>query len=59
MDLLRIEAVVLPENIASAKVLGKAGMQFEGVLHSYQVWRDQPRDLQMYAVTRTPNIDEQ
>jgi ribosomal-protein-alanine N-acetyltransferase len=50
MNLVRIEAVVLPEHQASARVLLKAGMQFEGVLHSYQVWRGKPRDLQMYAI---------
>jgi ribosomal-protein-alanine N-acetyltransferase len=52
MELFRIEAVVLPENIASAKVLLKAGMQFEGLLRSYQVWKGKPSDLQMYAVVR-------
>jgi [ribosomal protein S5]-alanine N-acetyltransferase len=53
MNLVRIEAVVLPEHLASARVLQKAGMQFEGVLRSYQVWRGQPRDLHMYAVVRS------
>jgi len=52
MDLVRIEAVVLPDNIASARVLEKVGMKFEGLLHSYQVWRGQPRDLRMYAIVR-------
>jgi ribosomal-protein-alanine N-acetyltransferase len=49
MHLVRIEAVVLPEHLASARVLQKAGMQFEGVLRSFQVWRGQPRDLHIYA----------
>jgi ribosomal-protein-alanine N-acetyltransferase len=49
MHLVRIEAVVLPDHVASARVLQKAGMQFEGLLHSYQIWRGQPRDLHMYA----------
>jgi len=53
MDLVRIEAVVLPEHLASARVLQKAGMQFEGMLRNYQIWRDQPRDLHMYAVIGT------
>ena len=51
MQLYRVEAVCLPENQASACGLQKAGMQYEGLLHSYQVWRGEPRDLQMYAVT--------
>jgi [ribosomal protein S5]-alanine N-acetyltransferase len=50
MELLRIEAVVLPEHLASARVLEKSGMQFEGVLHSYQVWKNKPCDLRMYAI---------
>lgn len=58
LSLVRIEAVVLPDHLASARVLQKAGMQFEGVLHSYQIWRGQPRDLQMYAVTNTPKVLE-
>jgi RimJ/RimL family protein N-acetyltransferase len=53
MQLVRIEAVCLPENIASARVLQKIGMQYEGLLHSYQIWRGQPCDLQMYAMSKT------
>lgn len=54
MQLARIEAVCLPENLASARVLLKIGMQFEGLLHNYQVWRGKPCDLQMYALTAQP-----
>ncbi len=56
MQLYRVEAVCLPDNQASARALVKAGMQYEGLLHSYQVWRDEPRDLQMYAVTALVNV---
>jgi ribosomal-protein-alanine N-acetyltransferase len=49
MHLVRIEAVVLPDHLASARVLQKAGLQLEGLLRSYQVWRGEPRDLHMYA----------
>jgi ribosomal-protein-alanine N-acetyltransferase len=58
MQLLRIEAVVLPEHLASARVLQKAGMQFEGVLRNYQVWHRQPCDLLMYAVTNKMKAEE-
>ena len=58
MNLVRIEAVLLPEHLASARVLEKSGMQFEGLLHSYQIWRGQPRNLHMYAVTVTIPEDE-
>jgi ribosomal-protein-alanine N-acetyltransferase len=50
MDLVRIEAVVLPAHLASARVLEKSGMQFEGLLHGYQVWQNKPCDLLMYAI---------
>lgn len=52
MQLVRIEAVCLPDHVASARVLQKVGMQFEGVLHNYQIWRGQPRDLLMFTATR-------
>lgn len=52
MGLVRIEAVVLPENLASSKVIRKAGMQFEGLLRKYQVWKGQPSDLEMYAIVK-------
>lgn len=51
MQLYRVEAVCLPDNQASARALIRAGMRYEGLLHNYQVWRGEPRDLQMYAVT--------
>ena len=50
MKLVRIEAVVLPEHLASARVLEKSGMEFEGILHSYQIWRNKPCDLRIYAI---------
>lgn len=54
LQLLRVEAVCLPENLASARALMKAGMRYEGLLRNYQVWRGKPCDLQMYAVTVQP-----
>jgi ribosomal-protein-alanine N-acetyltransferase len=51
MKLVRIEAVCLPEHSASARVLQKIGMRYEGLLRSYQIWRGTPCDLHMYALT--------
>jgi [ribosomal protein S5]-alanine N-acetyltransferase len=56
MHLVRIEAVCLPEHLASARVMQKVGMVFEGQLHSYQVWRGQPRDLLMHAVVNPMTV---
>lgn len=52
MGLVRLEALCLPEHIASARVLEKIGMQFEGLLHGYQTWKGVPSDLKMYAIVR-------
>jgi len=52
LDLARIEAVVLPENKASSKVMLKVGMQYEGLLRSYQVWKGKPSDLEIYAIVK-------
>lgn len=57
MQLVHIEAVCLPGNVASARVLQKIGMRFEGLLHSYQIWRGAPCDLQMYALARAKPIE--
>ncbi len=42
----------MPNNLASERVMQKAGMQVEGVLHSYQLWRGAPQDLKIYAIVR-------
>ncbi|NCC30486.1 MAG: N-acetyltransferase [Chloroflexia bacterium] len=55
MQLVRVEAVCLPVHHASAHALTKAGMHSEGLLHHYQIWRGEPRDRQMYAVTAAPS----
>jgi ribosomal-protein-alanine N-acetyltransferase len=56
LQLYRMEAVILPGNTASRRVLEKAGMRHEGLLRNYQVWRGQPCDLEMYAAV--PPADE-
>lgn len=51
----RVWAVCDVENIASARVLEKAGMSFEGVLRRWAVHPNlgpEPRDARCYAVTR-------
>jgi ribosomal-protein-alanine N-acetyltransferase len=53
MELVRVEAVCMLENTASERVMQKVGMQFEEVLHSYQIWRGTPQDLKMYAIVRS------
>jgi ribosomal-protein-alanine N-acetyltransferase len=52
MNLLRIEATCLVENMPSQHVMQKLGMKREGVLRSYEIWRNQPQDLVMHALVR-------
>jgi ribosomal-protein-alanine N-acetyltransferase len=53
MQLLRIQAFCAVENISSARVLEKSGMQFEGILHNYVFTKNRPWDVKMYAITRS------
>jgi RimJ/RimL family protein N-acetyltransferase len=52
LDLNRLQATCLPRNIASARVMQKAGLRYEGQLRGYIVKDDQIEDLNMYALTR-------
>ncbi|MFZ4556480.1 MAG: GNAT family N-acetyltransferase [Pseudanabaena sp.] len=57
IHLLRIQAFCAVENAASARVLEKAGMEFEGVLHNYVFTKERPWDVKMYAITQPFNFD--
>ena len=48
----RIEARCLTENIASARVMEKAGMTFEGVIREQMYVKRAYRDLRLYSVLR-------
>lgn len=52
LKISRIEAFVDPKNIASRRVLEKAGMQFEGKLKNYMIFKDQICDRYVYSMTR-------
>lgn len=52
MGLNRIEALCTPENTASAKVLEKVGMKFEGLLRQYLFFKDKFWDFNMYSILR-------
>ena len=54
-NIFRVWAVCDVENAASARVMEKAGMQREGILHRYIVHpniSDQPRDCYCYSVEK-------
>lgn len=52
MDLARIEAVCLMDNTASARVMEKVGMQFEGILRERLRHQGTPHDIKMYSILR-------
>lgn len=47
---MRIQATCDPENKASAKVLQKAGMEYEGLLRNYSCVHKKPANRCMYAL---------
>lgn len=52
MNLLRIEALVLPEANQSMSVLRKLGFTQEGLLRAYGYWQDQAWDEYMFSLLR-------
>lgn len=49
-SLERVEALVLPDNLASQRVLEKAGFRREGLLRSYLVVGDRRADALIYSL---------
>ena len=47
---VRIQATLLEENLASRRVLQKAGFGFEGTLRNFRIVRGEPRDYLLYAI---------
>jgi [ribosomal protein S5]-alanine N-acetyltransferase len=52
MQLNRVGAVVLPENIASIRVLEKAGLKFEGVRREFAFIGGKYYDLHCYSILK-------
>lgn len=52
MDLVRIQARCFIENEASARVMEKLGMTFEGVLRKCWYLKGKHQDLKMYSILR-------
>lgn len=51
MDIKRVEAVTVIDNLQSQKVLEKAGFQLEGILRNYKLFRGKMIDVKMFAIT--------
>ncbi|MEK5205461.1 MULTISPECIES: GNAT family protein [Psychrobacillus] len=52
MDLVRVQARCDVENIASARVMEKAGMNFEGIIRKGIFVKGEHRDLKMYSILK-------
>ena len=52
MNLNRIEARCIAENVASARVMEKAGMIYEGTLRQRELIKGEHRDIKVYSVLR-------
>ena len=51
-NLHRIEGTCMLDNIASARVMEKAGMTFEGVLRQHSYAKNRFHDLKLYSILR-------
>ena len=52
LGLFRIEGFCLPDNLASIRVMEKAGMVYEGTLRRYLWAKKRHHDLRVYAILR-------
>ncbi|HLY29604.1 MAG TPA: GNAT family protein [Ktedonobacterales bacterium] len=57
MELHRVEAEVMPENQASARMLAKLGFRYEGTLRQRGFWKGAYHDLEMHALLREEYIE--
>lgn len=53
IDLDRIEAVTVKENIPSMAILKKMGYQYEGTLKNYRQYEGKAHDIEMFGITPT------
>lgn len=52
MELNRIQAIVVSNNLPSVKLLSKLGFSEEGVLREYEFHREQFADLRLFSLLR-------
>jgi ribosomal-protein-alanine N-acetyltransferase len=52
MDLVRIQAKCLVENIGSARVMEKAGMSFEGIIRKGMYLKGKHQDLKIFSILK-------
>ncbi|NLJ41785.1 MAG: GNAT family N-acetyltransferase [Clostridiales bacterium] len=52
VDLNRISALALEDNIASWRLMEKVGMKYEGILRQYAIKNGIPMDLKGYSILK-------
>jgi len=52
MQLVRLEARCHVDNIASARVMEKSGMQLEGILRKHMLIKGEHQDLKLYSIIK-------
>ena len=50
MNLNRVEALTIPQNTASIRLLAKLGFRAEGLLREYDYIKGVPQDMSLYAL---------
>jgi ribosomal-protein-alanine N-acetyltransferase len=53
MELNRVEARCIAENTASARVMEKAGMSYEGTMREREYIKGAYRDMKLYSILRS------
>ncbi len=51
----RIQAITVPENVASEKVLRKLGFEFEGRMRQYGFWKNEFHDMNLFSRLKNVN----
>lgn len=54
LNVFRIEALTLKENIASINILLQLGFEREGTLRKYRYFKEVPRDVELFASVSRP-----
>jgi len=58
MNLNRIQAMCIPENIGSYGVMEKVGMKYEGLIREYMYIKGKFQDLKLYSILRREYFDQ-
>jgi len=58
MNLNRIQAMCIPENIGSYRVMEKVGMKYEGLIREYIYIKGKFQDLKLYSILKREYLEQ-